>query len=53
MNRNQRGALAPDVATPEMARLVRGGADMQAEQGSVYASGISAETVGSALIPDA
>ena len=50
MNRNQRGALAPDVTTPEMARLVRGGADMQAEQGSVYASGISAETVGSAAL---
>ena len=50
MNSNERGDPAPDVADTGMARVVRGGAEVEAEQGSVYASGISAETVGSTTL---
>jgi uncharacterized RmlC-like cupin family protein len=50
MNRNESGALAAGVAGRDAATLVRGGADVEAEQGSVYASGISAETVGSTAL---
>ena len=50
MNSNERRDRTRGVVDTGMARVVRGGADVVAEQGSVYASGISAETVGSTTL---
>ena len=50
MNSNERADRTRGVVDTGMAKFVRGGADVEAEQGSVYASGISAETVGSTTL---